>query len=279
MEFIINIDTYKRIRELQIEGVSQRKISEQLNISRITVRKYLKGEHIPGVEEPRPPGESADKAAIKEAIREYYKKYEEKQSRKHKINAHTLWRDLHYEYPRSKATYRRYWAEIKGERQKNTRLPLIFKIAETAEADWKLAVARINGREVELHILCVNLMYGYTPFKKAYPNEKQYNLIDGLISACSFFGGTPAKIFVDNMTTCRKTGYGKDAELTREFEIFKAHYGVDIIFANPGEPEEKGGIEVAAKTAGGILTPIMEVDNISQINDRLLEEGHRNNYR
>jgi len=41
---------------------------------------------------------------------------------------------------------------------------------------------------------------------------------------------------------------------------------------NPYEAPEKGAAEVAAKTAGGILTPIPDVEDISEINDMLLAE-------
>ena len=269
---MIDPAVYAEIRRLAILGVSRRKIAKQLRISRDTAAKYYHGAHIPGMPEPRAPDDSPDKAEIKGAIRKYCEEHQNDQTRKHKINGHTLWRDLHYEYPRSEATYRRYWAEIQGERQVQTRLPLMFKIAEVAQVDWKMAKARKNGRELDLHVLCVNLMYAYTPFKKAYPNEKQYNLIDGLISAMYFFGGAPAKFEMDNMTTARKKGYGKNAELTDEFKLFTAHYGVEIVFTNPYEPQEKGGVENAAKTAGGILTPIMDVEDISEVNDRLLAE-------
>jgi transposase len=135
-----------------------------------------------------------------------------------------------------------------------------------------MAKIRHRGRELAVHVLCVNLMYAYTPFKKAYPNEKQYNLIDGLISAMLFFQGAPGKFIMDNMTTARKKGYGKKAGLTNEFKLFAAHYGVEIEFTNPYEAAEKGGVEVAAKTAGGILTPIPDVEDISEINDKLLAE-------
>jgi hypothetical protein len=224
------------------------------------------------MEEPREIRELANKATVKDAIRKYYQKHLNDQTHKQKINGHTIWRDLHYEYPRSEATYRRYWAEIRGERQIQTRLPLVFKIAEAAEVDWKMAKVRISGKELSLHVLCVNLMYSYAPFKKAFPNEKQHNFVDGLVSAFTFFQGAPSKLIMDNTTAARKKGYGKDAELTDEFKMFTAHYGIEIEFTNPYEPEEKGGIEVAAKTAGGILTPIMDVNNIYEINDKLLVE-------
>ena len=74
------------------------------------------------------------------------------------------------------------------------------------------------------------------------------------------------------MTTARKKGYGKNAELTDEFKLFAAHYAVDIEFTNPYQAPEKGGVEVAANTAGDILTPIMDVTGISEINDKLLAE-------
>ena len=267
---MIDQNLYREIRRLTIDGMPQRAIAARLGVSRSTVAKYGGGGHIPGEPGPRANGEPAGKAAIKAAMRGYCEDSE--QARKQRINGHTLWRDLHYEYPRSKATYRRYWAEIRGERQARTRLPLMFKIAEAAQADWKMAKVRVRGALVDVHVLCVNLMYGYTPFKKAYPNEKQYNLIDGLVSAMSFFSGAPAKLIMDNMATARKKGYGRGAVLTDEFKLFTAHYGMAVEFANPYEPEEKGGAEAAAKAAGGILTPVMDVDDISEVNDKLLLE-------
>ncbi|MCL2060595.1 MAG: IS21 family transposase [Oscillospiraceae bacterium] len=269
---MVGTELYGQIRRLRLEGLSQRGVARRLGVSRATVAKYWDGAHIPGTACRREPKESADKAQIKGAIRKYCEEHRGGQTRKHKINGHTLWRDLHYEYPRSEPTYRRYWAEIRGERQVRTRLPLSFKIAEAAEADWKMAKARIRGKELDLHVLCVNLMFGYTPFMKAYPDEKQHNLVDGLVSAMDFFQGSPAKIIMDNMTTSRKKGYGKKAELTDEFKLFAAHYGIEILFTNPYEAPEKGGAEVSAKTAGGVLTPTMDVDDICEVNDKLLEE-------
>ena len=208
---MIDQNLYKEIRRLTIEGAPQREIARSLGVSRSTVAKYGDGGHIPGAPGPRAPKGSADKAEIMGIIRKYCEDHQNDQTKKHKINGHTLWRDLHYEYPRSEPTYRRYMAEIRGERQVQTRLPLVFKLAEAAQADWKMAKVRVCGAELSVHVLCVNLMYGYTPFKKAYPNEKQYNLIDGLVSAMDFFGGSPRKLLLDYAAeliighTCRNT--------------------------------------------------------------------------
>jgi len=186
---MIDAELYGEIRRLKTQGESHRRIAEKLGVSRATVAKYCDGGHIPGIPATRTPNEAADKAAVMAAIRKYCEDHKNGETRKHKINAKILWRDLHYEYPRSKATYRRYWAEIKEERQSETRLPLAFKIAEAVQVDWKEAKARIRGVEADLHILCVTSMYSYAPFMKAYINEKQHNLIDGLVSAMDFTEG------------------------------------------------------------------------------------------
>ena len=269
---MINTELYGKIRRCRVDGVSQRETALKLCVSRNTVAKYWDGGHIPGATGGTKHAEAQSKAAIKDAMREYLEKHMNDQTHKQKINAKTIWRDLHHEYPRSEATYRRYFAELRGERQIDTRLPLSFGVGEAAEVDWKTAKARIRGRTINLHVLCVNLMYAYTPFKKAYPNEKQYNLVDGLVSAIDFFSGSPGKFIMDNMTSARKKGYGKHAELTDEFKLFTAHYGTEIVFTAPGEAQQKGGVEVAAKTAGGILTPVMDVEGIEEVNDKLLTE-------
>ena len=237
---MIDTELYGNIRRCRADGLSQRETARKLGISRNTVAKYWDGKYIPGVPTDDIRAEAFSKAAIKEAMREYYEENKDKQTRKQKINAKTLWRDLHYEYPRSPATYRRYWSELRGERQVKTRMPLQFGIGELAQADWKQAKAMICGKEIKLHILCVNLMFGYAPFKKAYPDERQHNLVDGLVSAIDFFQGAPRRLLIDNMTVARKKGYGKNAELTDEFKLFSAHYGTEIVFTNVREAPEKG---------------------------------------
>jgi len=269
---MIDIEIYGEIRRSRIDRLSQRETATKLGISRNTVAKYWDGGHIPGTPSYARRMETKSKAAIKKAMRDYYEKNKDNQTRKQMINAKTIWRDLHYEYPRSEATYRRYWAELRGERQVKTRMPLQFGIGEMAQADWKQAKVKIKSKEITLHILCVNLMYGYAPFKKAYPDERQHNLIDGLVSAMDFFQGSPRRLLIDNMMAARKKGYGKYAELTDEFKLFSAHFGIEIVFTNVREAPEKGGAEVAAKTAGNILTPVIDAETIHEVNDKLLAE-------
>ena len=45
---VIGMDLYQDIRKLYVRETSKREIARKLGISRNTVRKYCKGEHIPG---------------------------------------------------------------------------------------------------------------------------------------------------------------------------------------------------------------------------------------
>ena len=45
---IIEVEIYKVVRKLTIEGMSQRAIAKQLGISRQTVKKYGEGDTVPG---------------------------------------------------------------------------------------------------------------------------------------------------------------------------------------------------------------------------------------
>ena len=153
------------------------------------------------------PSDSAGKSALKSAMIKYFEEHKGDQTDKQSINAKILWRDLHFEYPRSQSTYRRYWAEIKSDRHIPPRLPLHFSIGHTAEMDWVQVKVRHKGEIVKMYIFCMVLMYGYTPFLKAYPNMKMQNFIDGHVSAFTAYHGVPhviiydyaAKMIIDNM--------------------------------------------------------------------------------
>ena len=50
---VIRVDQYQDIRQMYlVEGMSQRAIAKQLGISRNTVRRYCKGEHVPWERKP-----------------------------------------------------------------------------------------------------------------------------------------------------------------------------------------------------------------------------------
>jgi len=218
------------------------------------------------------PAEPAGKAALKAAMLKYYEDHKDSQFIKQTINAKILWRDLHFEYPRSQSTYRRCWAEIKAERNIEARLPLLFSIGQAAQMDWVEIKARYKGETVKVYIFCMVLMYGYTPFLKAYPNMRMQNFIDGHVSAFIAYHGIPRTIIYDNLPTGRKAGYGRKAIKTNEFAMLAAHYGFDCEFCMPYDPPSKGGIENLADTAADIMTPVRNFSKISDINDILFKE-------
>lgn len=49
---VITVDIYKQVRQMHLEGVSQRRIATVLGISRNTVRKYVKGDKVPWERKP-----------------------------------------------------------------------------------------------------------------------------------------------------------------------------------------------------------------------------------
>jgi len=269
---LISQELYRQIRRCKNEGISQRAAAKKLSIWRGTVAKYWDGAHIPGMDEPAQPAEPAGKAGLKAAMLKYYEEHKDSQFAKQTINAKILWRDLHFQYPRSQSTYRRCWAEIKAERHIEARLPLLFSIGQIAQMDWLEIKARYKGETVKLYIFCMVLMHGYTPFLKAYPNMKMQNFIDGHVSAFSAYHGIPRTIIYDNLPTGRKSGYGRKAIMTNEFAMLVAHYGFECEFCMPYDPPSKGGVENLADSASDIMTPVRNFSKISEINDILSKE-------
>jgi len=121
------------------------------------------------------PLDSAGKTALKSAMIKYFEEHKGDQTDKQSINAKILWRDLHFEYPRSQSTYRRYWAEIKSDRHISPRLPLHFSIGHTAEMDWVQVKVRHKGEIVKMYIFCMSARYGYYSVFFSIPSFQRAN--------------------------------------------------------------------------------------------------------
>jgi transposase len=275
---MIEVSQVLKCKQLRSEGASIRAISKSLEVSRNTVRRYLRGGP-PGVYQMKESRPQPARDAIRERVRQLLVAEQEKQTpRKQRLTAARIHRVLIGEGQEvGETTVKRVVREQRLELRdalKHAYLPLEYEPGEDAQVDFYEGEVddRRLGR-VKVVLLLVRACFSGACFAYAAPNQTREALLEGLMQAFEHFGGVFRKLWFDNLTPAvKKVLKGRTRELQRGFEVFQAHYGFEAEFCAPGKGNEKGGVEGEVKySRHEILSPIPEIDGRDEL-QRLCNE-------
>ena len=222
---VIDTELYAKIRKFKNSGASMRHAASALGISRITVKRYWDGAHIPGERKAYPhSNDSPEKQALMEALKEYYEDNAHLSKGKQTITAKTAWKALRDKYRVAESTVRRCVQELK---QQNPQafIPLDFEPGEVMQVDWTEVKICINGHLWKAPVFCAVLCYSYDIFAMVLPNAQWPNFMTGHIGAFEHYNGITERIFYDNLRSAVLEDYGKNAVKQERFKLFEAHYG------------------------------------------------------
>jgi transposase len=223
---------------LHRQGWGTKKIAEALEISRNTVRKYLRqGEWKPCQSTPR----IGKLAKLSEWLRERF--------RRHGGNADVVRQELEKEHgiqislrtvERAVEPWRR---EMTVEREATVR-------HETApgrqmQIDFGEKEMQIGGALVRVHIFTATLGYSRRQYVQAFRGETQSSWFEGIESALRYFGGVPQEVLVDNakaLVTHNDRASG-ELLLNEKFKALAAYWGFQIRTCAPYRARTKGKVE------------------------------------
>ena len=239
----------QKCKQMQANGESIREISRQLEISRNTVRRYLRGA-IPGRYAPRKAQvQPAQDRVREEVVKLLTDERDRVVPRKQRLTGARIFRILEKKgFEISERTVRTVVREVKQSLRdplQHAYLPLEYDPGQDAQVDFfEAEVDKVDEGRVKVHVLLVRACYSKRTFRYASPNQTREALLEGLMRAFEFFGGVFRFVWFDNLTpVVRKVLKGRDRELQKAFESFNAHYGFEAVFCAPGKGNEKGGVE------------------------------------
>lgn len=265
---MLEVDQVTELKKLAGQGMAIRQIARQLNISKNTVRRYVRGDGVPGkytLSEPRPRPVTGQQSKVVEAMLRAER--EAATPRKQLLTAARIYRLLRSEhgYIGSESTIRKLVREVRGELRdplSKAYVPLDYEPGFDAQVDFFEAVVDYSdtGRR-KVFVLLVRPSFSGKVFVYVAPNQTQEALFEGLSRAFEFFGGVPRVLWFDNLTPAvRRVLCGRERVLQKDFEAFAAHYGFDAQFCRPACGNEKGGVENNVKfVRSELFTPIPKV--------------------
>jgi len=260
-------------RAYYLEGKSKRQIAREHNHSRKTVDK--------AVDNQPPQPYRLTKAKPSPVFGPYRARADELLAenahlpRKQQYTAHKIYELLQAEgYQGSEVRVRLHVTQWnKAHHTPALFLPLEFEPGQDAQVDWGEAIATIGGVRQTVQVFVMWLSYSRRRFVMAFPSQKQEAFFYGHVCAFEHFGGVPARISYDNLSTAvRLMAEGKVRREQRQFIAFRSYYLFESHFCQPEAGWEKGGVEASVGfSRRNFLVPIATVASFEELNWHLVQ--------
>lgn len=273
---MLEVDQVHECKRLFGQRVSVRQIASRMRISRNTVRRYLRGEAVPGVYRLKEPKPRPVMGKVLGTIRELLAS--ERATgvpRKQRLTAARIYRLLRttHGFTGSDSSVRKLVRGLRVELRdplEKAFVPLDYDPGVDAQVDFFESVVEYEpGVRSKVFTLLVRPCFSGKVFVYIAPNQTQAALFEGLVRAFDFFGGVFHHLWFDNLTPAvRRVLEGREREVQKDFASFVAHYGFEAEFCRPARGNEKGGVENSVKfVRSEVFTPIPKVASRSELQD------------
>lgn len=267
-------------KQVLVKGWSVRKVAKEMGIARQTVRKCLEDAAPPIYRQTKP-----RLAPVLDKVKPIIDAWLEQDGQspcKQRHTARRVYQRLvtEYGFEGGESTVRAYVAGVRGKRRE-VFVPLAFEMGQRAQCDWGQAQGVLDGKMVTVHLFCIRLLASKDFFVMAFLNEQEEAFLEGHRQAFEFWGGVPAVISYDNLTTAvSKILTNRDRIEQQDFSSFRAHYLFDSHFCTPAKGNEKGSVEnLVGYARRNFLVPIPEVRSIEELNQHLRDMCVKNRLR
>ena len=172
----------------------------------------------------------------------------------------------------------RQW-KIEAGRATSTKafVPLFFASGDVAQFDWSYEHVVLGGATTTIKLAHFRLAYSRQMFVVAYPREAQEMVLDAHNRAFAFFGGVPRKVIYDNLKTVVDAVFaGKERQFNRRFLALASHYLFEPVACTPASGWEKGQIEnQVGNVREWLFTPTPRFADFAALNAYSLDLCHR----
>lgn len=228
-----------------VKGESISSIARDLNLSRNTVKKYLKAESEPVYRRECQPHPKL--GPFQERL-ETWLAQDAQRPKSQRRTARRLFEDMQREgYAGAYDSVQRFVKGWKGQRTGGTKdafVPLVFLPGDACQFDWSHEQVELGGVVQTVKVAHFRLAHSRQPFLAAYPRESQEMVFDAHNRAFAFFGGVPERMIYDNPKTVVDAIFaGKVRQFNRRFLALASHYLFEPVACTPASGWEKGQVE------------------------------------
>ncbi|GGB87547.1 transposase [Marinobacterium zhoushanense] len=270
------MESVLKIRRMhQVDGLSVSAIARQLNLSRNTVRKYLRQtlSKPPAYRREQP---AKPKLGEFEAILGDWLEADSKLPKRLRRSATRLHEDLQRQgYAGAYDSVQRFvkrWKALPA--LKGAYVPLAFNPAEAYQFDWSEEEVELDGSVQRLKVAHFRLVYSRMPFVIAFPRETQEMVFAAHDAAFAYWGGVTHRGIYDNLKTCVDAVLsGKERRFNARFLMLMSHYLIEPEACTPAAGWEKGQVEKQVQDVRRrCFTPRRKAKDLCALNQQLQAE-------
>lgn len=270
---VINMDIYAEIRKAYNCSESQRSVAKRLGISRQTVKKYWKGETMPGVRKEYTRTTSVVTPEVQGFIKACFLEDKALGVRKQTHTAKRIYDRLVAEkgFNGSYSSIRSAVHEMKEQFvPAQADMPLEFAPGDAAQIDWGSVTVYLCGKKITVEIFCGRLCSSCDIFVNACRSQNSESFLESQQKMFDYFGGIPHRVIFDNAKVAVKEGFGLHAKPQDTYRDFSAHYGFVTEFCNIASGNEKGLVEgLVNYVRKNFFVPVPRVNSMDELNERL----------
>jgi len=268
---MLRVDQIAIIRHKVVnEGQSIRQVARSMNLSRNTVRRYVRG---------RPEGQrrpakrrSPKMEQVAPAIDDLLEAWKGQTTSKQRITGSRVHAQLLTDGVDVGVTTVRTYLRRKRRAEAEVYIPLVHRPGEEAQVDFFDVTVDVADVRRSVALFQMSLPYSDWDFAWLYEWEDLPSFLDGHVRAFDQLGGVPWRLVYDNLRLAIKHGPGPDGErlLNNHFARLVAHFAFKTSFTRVNEGHDKGAIEVRGKrTRLQQLVPIPKGETLADINEAL----------
>jgi transposase len=254
----------KQIIRLRCDGVALQRVAKAVDISRNTVKKYLRLIEVKGLHTDHllqmpdnelealladpDPGDAERLAALSALF-----PYMETELQRTGVTRWILWGEYKQKHPdgfsysRFCDHFKQYKISISGS------LRFEYKPGDKLFIDFtgkKLSVIDpATGELTEVEVYVAILGYSQLTYVQAVASQRKEDFVTATENALHFFGGVPQVLIPDNLKSAVTKADKYEAEINSRFLDFANHYGTTVMPARSYKPQDKAHVEKAVNIA------------------------------
>jgi len=254
----------KQIIRLRQGGVALQTIAKAVDISRNTVKKYLRLIEVRGLpsEQLLQMGDNELEALLADpdpgdeqrlALLLSFFPYMEKELQRTGVTRWILWGEYKQKHPDG-FSYSRFCDHFKQYRtSQRGSLRFEYKPGDKLFIDFtgkKLSVIEpTSGELTEVEVYVAVLGYSQLTYVQAVASQRKEDFISATENALHFFGGVPQVLIPDNLKSAVTKANKYEAEINSTFLDFANHYGTTVLPTRSYKPQDKAHVERAVNIA------------------------------